>query len=105
MSDSLDLVRDAVIDLNGAVYRDVKTSGGEINPLEILQRLTLLSIETAALRELVTHLMATDESGVIDLATKHGALDCYHGILVDGIRAEIAMLIAPKIVRANGSDG
>lgn len=104
MSESLDQVRAAVVDLNLAVYRDVKSNaGGAVNPLEVLQRLTLVMLELKTVRELLVEFQCADRHGFVDAVAKKAMVDGYHERLVGKIRAKIDELDAPKVVMLNGS--
>lgn len=103
MSESLDQVRAAVVDLNLAVYRDVKSTGGVVNPLEVLQRLTLVMLELKTVRELLVEFQCADRHGFVDAVAKKAMVDGYHERLVGKIRAKIDELDAPKVVMLNGS--
>lgn len=82
--------------------KDIVDAGGGIDPLEMLQRLNLLAIEFATLRELVFDIACAEDGGITE-EERTGLVDDYYRRLELGITKVIEHnAVKPKIMLATG---
>lgn len=63
---SLVPVTEAIGRLNKIIYSNVHESGGNISPIEIMQRSRIMAIEIKTLREFMFDVLAADEDGEVN---------------------------------------